>query len=62
MYSDAEMEDVLFPHMMTDEELDEQFDVEPHSQNPMDDVLADSDTLNMTDWVMLLDYSEGDDW
>jgi hypothetical protein len=26
MYSDAEMEDVLFPHMMTDEELDEQFD------------------------------------
>ncbi len=39
MYSDAEMEDVLFPHMMTDEELDEQFDNEPDC----DDEVYDED-------------------
>ncbi len=39
MYSDAEMEDVLFPHMMTDEQLDEQFDNEPDC----DDEVYDED-------------------
>jgi len=34
MYSDAEMEDVLFPHMMTGEQLDEQFDIEPDCEDP----------------------------
>jgi hypothetical protein len=37
MYSDAEMEDVLFPHMMTDEELDEQFDNEPDCEDEVYD-------------------------
>lgn len=37
MYSDAEMEDVLFPHMMTDEELDEQFDNEPDCEEEVYD-------------------------
>ena len=37
MYSDAEMEDVLFPHMMTDEEIDEQFDNEPDCEDEVYD-------------------------
>ena len=37
MYSDAEMEDVLFPHMMTDEELDEQCDNEPDCEDEVYD-------------------------
>ena len=37
MYSDAEMEDVLFPHMMTDEALDEQFDNEPDCEEEVYD-------------------------
>ena len=37
MYSDAEMEDVLFPHMMTDEQLDEQFDNEPDCEEEVYD-------------------------
>ena len=37
MYSDAEMEDVLFPHMMTDEELDEQYDNEPDCEDEVYD-------------------------
>jgi hypothetical protein len=37
MYSDAEMEDVLFPHMMTDEQLDEQFDNEPDCEDEVYD-------------------------
>lgn len=37
MYSDAEMEDVLFPHMMTDEEQDEQFDNEPDCEDEVYD-------------------------
>jgi len=37
MYSDAEMEDVLFPHMMTDKALDEQFDNEPDCEEEVYD-------------------------
>ena len=60
MYSDAEMEDVLFPHMMTDEELDEQFDNEPDC----DDQWADANALASAGWGTDEDYGGYDegDW
>jgi hypothetical protein len=45
MYSDAEMEDVLFPHMMTDEQLDEKFDNEPDCEDNWDGAWADANAL-----------------
>ena len=45
MYSDAEMEDVLFPHMMTDEQLDEQFDNEPDCEDPWSEAWMDANAL-----------------
>lgn len=57
MYSDAEMEDVLFPHMMTDEELDEQFDNEPDC----DDQWADANALASAGWGTDEDYGGYDD-
>ena len=45
MYSDAEMEDVLFPHMMTDEQLDEQFDNEPDCEDNWDEAWMDANAL-----------------
>jgi hypothetical protein len=41
MYSDAEMEDVLVPHMMTGEQLDEQFDIEPDCEDPWSEAWMD---------------------
>ena len=59
MYSDAEMEDVLFPHMMTDEQLDEQFDNEPDCE----DQWADANALASAGWGTDEDYGGGDiDW
>ena len=57
MYSDAEMEDVLFPHMMTDEELDEQFDNEPDC----DDQWADANALASAGFGTDEDYGGYDD-
>ncbi len=57
MYSDAEMEDVLFPHMMTDEQLDEQFDCEPD----IDDSWADANALASAGWGNDEDYGVCDD-
>jgi hypothetical protein len=45
MYSDAEMEDVLFPHMMTEEQLDEQFDIEPDCEDPWSEAWMDANAL-----------------
>ena len=45
MYSDAEMEDVLFPHMMTVEQLDEQFDIEPDCEDPWSEAWMDANAL-----------------
>ena len=45
MYSDAEMEYVLFPHMMTDEQLDEQFDNEPDCEDNWSESWMDANAL-----------------
>jgi hypothetical protein len=50
MYSDAEMEDVLFPHMMTDEQLDEQFDIEPDCEDPWSEAWMDANALESAGW------------
>ncbi len=57
MYSDAEMEDVLFPHMMTDEELDEQFDNDP---SDMDDDDFDEEMMDEDDMRRDKNHMEND--
>jgi hypothetical protein len=61
MYSDAEMEDVLFPHMMTDEQLDEQFDNEPDCEDNWDGAWADANALASAGWGTDEDYGGCDD-
>ena len=61
MYSDAEMEDVLFPHMMTDEQLDEQFDIEPDCEDPWSEAWMDANALESAGWGED-DGCAGDDW
>ncbi len=61
MYSDAEMEDVLFPHMMTDEQLDEQFDNEPDCEDPWSEAWMDANALESAGWGED-DRCSGDDW
>jgi hypothetical protein len=44
------MEDVLFPHMMTDEQLDEQFDIEPDCEDPWSEAWMDANALESAGW------------
>jgi hypothetical protein len=61
MYSDAEMEDVLFPHMLTDEQLDEQYDIEPDCEDPWSEAWMDANALESAGWGED-DGCSGDDW
>ena len=61
MYSDAEMEDVLFPHMLTDEQLDEQYDIEPDCEDPWSEAWMDANALESAGWGED-DRCSGDDW
>ncbi len=55
------MEDVLFPHMLTDEQLDEQYDVEPDCEDPWSEAWMDANALESAGWGED-DRRSGDDW